>query len=438
MKVIRGVEKIGLKDEVADKKIVCFGAGKWFWEAIDNLDIYSSIALVIDNSEQKIGKKIEVNGYIYSIYSPEILKNLDIEKYVMIITTKYYKSVVEQCGKIERLSELPIYLYSDLRWRDDLRHRALEQYRQLSLHKGISIQDIQHGLDNMKSRMESKADYTIIPKLNFIVTEKCSLRCRDCRALIPHIQNPGEVSFEELKEEIDTVMNAIDELVDAEPIGGEPFLYSFLPEVVDYLAGNKKIDNVVITTNGTIVPNERLTMALMNKKVMVYISDYGYVDKMAKLVRHFELNGIAFQTETDMQWMDVGGVEYRNRNKEELKEEYMDCYCQYLVKYIWDRKIWLCPRAPRLSSLGIICDEHDYEVLSKNEQPQVTRKKILDSFEVDYAEACNYCDQGNVDIKYIKAGVQINEKVSGSEYTLIKRSEYEELLQIKRNRYYVL
>ena len=57
----------------------------------------------------------------------------------------------------------------------------------------------------------------------------------------------------------------------------------------------------------------------------------------------------------------------------------------------------------------------------------MTRKKILDLYKRTYANACNYCDQGNLNIKYVRAGEQRNRLDKKSEYTLIKRSEYEYL-----------
>ena len=108
-------------------------------------------------------------------------------------------------------------------------------------------------------------------------------------------------------------------------------------------------------------------------------------------------------------------------------DEFENCYCQYLVKYVWNKKIWVCPRAPRLESLGITTDERDYSVLSKEDNAEIVRKKILDLYRRRYANACNYCDQGNLKIKYVRAGEQRNKSDKKSEYTLIKRSEYEYL-----------
>ena len=98
-----------------------------------------------------------------------------------------------------------------------------------------------------------------------------------------------------------------------------------------------------------------------------------------------------------------------------------------MIEYDWNNKIWVCPRAPRLSALNIFCDENDFQKLSKNDNAETVRDKILQTYNVKYAGACNYCSQGDLDIKFVRAGVQTDNRIFNSEYTIVKRKEYEEL-----------
>lgn len=436
MEMMHSAVKNNFKKDIGDKKIICFGVGQMFTEAVEDLDIYKNIAFLVDNSSEKNGKKFFLNGYEYPIYKPEKLAEMELSGYILLVTSKYYRSIEKQCGEILKQKDICCYLYPELRWSDNLLNRSMERMYQLLRQKGMEKEKAGLFVAERKREIQSKAGYTIIPKLNFIVTEKCSLSCKDCRALIPYVKEPKDVPFEELKEEINIILSAVDEVVDMEPIGGEPFLYPYLAEAIEYLTASEKVDHVVVTTNGTIAPKERLTRALQNEKVFIVISDYGHIDKMAQVVKHFEKNNISFAVEKDMVWFDVGDFEYRGRSKEELVEEYHNCYCQYVLKYIWDKKIWVCPRAPRLSALGVFCDENDYQTLEVEEPAEVTRKKIVDSFYADYAEACNYCNQGDLDIKLIKAGIQTDGRITESEYMLIKREEYERLVKIEGDRKY--
>lgn len=429
MKNIEGLNKREFITQIKGKEIIFWGMGQMFSEAIEGLSEIKElpIAALIDNSKTRRGEKILVQGNEYLIESPSLLENIDVTDKVLLITSKYYRDIIKQCEKIESLATLECYTWVDVYWNESLLERAIAGFRSLSLKRGISDREINEKIEIYREKASLNENYTIIPKINIIVTEKCSLSCKDCRALIPHVKNPQNVPFEEVKEEIDIILSAVDDIIDMEPIGGEPFVYPDLAKVLDYMASSEKINTVVVSTNGTIVPNDRLTAALKNPKVFVCISDYGHIEKMAQVVSHFEKNNISFEIESGQIWFDVGGVENRNRTEDELKEEYRNCYCQYLVKYVWDNKIWVCPRAPRLSALNIFCDENDFQKLSKNDNAETVRDKILQTYNVKYAGACNYCSQGDLDIKFVRAGVQTDNRIFNSEYTIVKRKEYEEL-----------
>lgn len=429
MIIYDNVNKYEFIEENKGKEIIIFGTGNMMYEA-SNMFSFSSdfkVSLVIDNSEEKIGSEIVLNHHTYTVKSPDILFKIDSLNKVMLITTKYYKEIIEQCNLIDNISEMKCYSYVKINWNENLFDRSMSGLIKLMEKKGVSKEISENTLYKYKVKRETKKDYLIIPKINLIVTDKCTLKCDKCRALMPDMCNPKDEDLDKVLEEMDIILDAVDDIIDFEPIGGEPFLYKYLPEVLDYACLSDKINTVVISTNGTIIPNERLLMALKNKKVFVNISDYGYICPLSKLVKCFEDNGILFEVESNQTWFDVGDTTYRNRDEKQLMDEFENCYCQYLVKYVWNKKIWVCPRAPRLKSLGITTDERDYSVLSKEDNAEIVRKKILDLYRRRYANACNYCDQGNLKIKYVRAGEQRNKSDKKSEYTLIKRSEYEYL-----------
>lgn len=62
-------------------------------------------------------------------------------------------------------------------------------------------------------------------------------------------------------------------------IGGEPFLYPHLQEIVEYLIGQKKVLGIMLITNSTIMPAPQVLELLRNPKVFVEISDYGHLEK---------------------------------------------------------------------------------------------------------------------------------------------------------------
>ena len=63
---------------------------------------------------------------------------------------------------------------------------------------------------------------------------------------------------------------------------------------MDYAIGNEIIKSVEVTTNGTILPNEKQISLLKNKKVLVRISDYGVLVDKNKLIQCCENHGIKY------------------------------------------------------------------------------------------------------------------------------------------------
>lgn len=428
------INKYDFIETIKGKEIIVFGAGDMLYETCDLFSFTCdfNISLVIDNSSNKIGKKILLNGDTYTIYSPDILSEIDVSNKVMLITTKYYKDVINQCSQIDNISHMQCYSYVKINWQESLFDRSMGGLTKLMKKRGLPKEKIEEILDEYKIKSESKDNYLVIPKINLIVTDRCTLKCDKCRALMPDMCNPKDENINQVIDEMDIILDAVDDIIDFEPIGGEPFLYKYLPEVLEHACSSDKINTVVISTNGTIIPNERLLMALKNEKVFVNISDYGYICSLSKLVKCFEDNGVLFEVESNQTWFDVGGTEYRNRNEQQLMDEFENCYCQYLVKYVWNKKIWVCPRAPRLESLCITENNEDYRVLSELDSTEITRQKLYDLYGKRYANACNYCDQGDLKLKYVIAGEQKGRKDKKSEYTLIKRSEYEYLKAMLR------
>lgn len=414
-------------DLAHNKTIYCLGGGKVFFEAYEELGLAQKRVIVLDNDLEKQRMGIKVGKDVVEVNPVDEIYNIDYSKSIVLITimVKGFYSIKEQIDKMNS-KIVEGYFYYSFRKGSSLYERSVERQKEINKRKDFLSEN-----EALKKALKDVDDNKfILPKLNVIVTEKCSLRCKDCRALIPHVEKPKDEPLEKVKDEISKILDAVDEVIDIEPIGGEPFLYPNISELLEWLCSIDKIKNVCITTNGTIIPSKDCLEVLRNKKIFIYISDYGYIEKMAKIVETFEKEGIAFDTEVDQQWFDVGGFECRNRSIDELRLEYINCYCEFVLKYVWDNKIWLCPRAPRLSTLKVFESEHDYIDLSKYNDANNLRDAIKNSFFDEYAEACNYCNQGDYNLGIIPAGIQIKDKENHSRYTLIDRNRYERLMKL--------
>lgn len=77
---------------------------------------------------------------------------------------------------------------------------------------------------------------------------------------------PENFESEKLISDIDRMVAAVDAMVEARVIGGEPMINPQYHRIIDRLSADPKIKKVVIYTNGTIVLRAAQIPAFQNKK----------------------------------------------------------------------------------------------------------------------------------------------------------------------------
>lgn len=248
--------------------------------------------------------------------------------------------------------------------------------------------------------------------LDVFITERCTLKCKNCCALIPYYDNPQNYSEEEIFEGLDNLlfMNCF---VDSLSImGGEPFLnQKLMCDILKKYKGNQQIATFQIITNGTILPsNDTINVLREIKNVYIIFSNYGNLStKLGQTVKALIDNDIVVFIEKEKDilaekntlWLDYGNVRKYNHSDEFLKLMYKECYdgryCYSLLK----NKLFICNRIAHGINMGII-PENGYrnsfdlktEKLSKENRDKIIEecKKFVLSNE--YPSACDYCNRG--------------------------------------------
>ena len=327
IKILSCKDKTDFDHISESKRIVCIGGGKIFREACEYLQLYNYNTIVLDNDKGKQNSGIEIEGTCITVLPVEAINDYKDDGstlFLVTLTIRNYNFVRKEIDDISADYVIEAYLFTAFAKGTSIIERSIDRESEILIRKNKYSKEeaINIAKEHLSTFISDKK--LILPKLNFIITERCSLRCRDCRALIPHVKAQKDESYEKIVFELDAILNSVDAVVDVEPIGGEPFLHPEITRILEYFCRQEKIKNVCITTNGMVIPNEECLKILKNKKIHIYISDYGYIEKMAKLVAVFERENISFSVESDQYWFDVGGFESRNRNKEELKLEYLN------------------------------------------------------------------------------------------------------------------
>lgn len=78
-----------LKRIAQRKQIICFGAGEnlfYVFETYRKLKLEQKVAFIVDNNKSKTGKSVELNGCSVEVKPPDVLKEINLHKYIIIIT----------------------------------------------------------------------------------------------------------------------------------------------------------------------------------------------------------------------------------------------------------------------------------------------------------------------------------------------------------------
>lgn len=234
-----------------------------------------------------------------------------------------------------------------------------------------------------------------IVHLGFCVSERCSLRCRDCSFLMQYYQNPQNIDLEYYKPALDRFIDAIDIISEFRIYGGEPFMNPDMYKLIEWYGECEKIKNLSIYTNGTIVPPAKTIECLKHPKVRVHISDYGHnMDKVKYLVEVLEKEKIPYFIRRYDIWQQAGNLRKRQYDEGKMQEIFERCFATNCYSFL-KGKFYACPRAAHAENLGAmpetVADRVDFtdETLSIEE----LREQLIDLMHHrKWIEACRYCD----------------------------------------------
>ena len=73
-----------------------------------------------------------------------------------------------------------------------------------------------------------------MPILEVFITERCTLRCRDCSHLIPEYKAPKNYEMKEIINVLENVLKVVDKISDLIILGGEPVLHMELYKLIEW------------------------------------------------------------------------------------------------------------------------------------------------------------------------------------------------------------
>lgn len=254
----------------------------------------------------------------------------------------------------------------------------------------------------------------IIPILEYVVTTRCTMNCKNCNTFIPyfssktHIEN---VSFDTFKDDIDKLLKSLDYINMFGFVGGEPLLNPNLYKMIEYACQQKQIKHVFVATNCTIIPNDKLIKALKHKKVGVQISNYSHVKNIKNGVRvkHYEVKDLLEKNKIKISdphkktnsnsWQTMPKIYPDMQNRNEIIKNYDTCFGRFCYMFS-DGLILQCCVCVYMTRNLKIDDFVKSEIVDvrNSDNSDELRNSIINFLSKRYSKFCNYCHF--VDMKY--------------------------------------
>lgn len=256
-------------------------------------------------------------------------------------------------------------------------------------------------------------------RVQFVVSERCSLKCKDCTHLMQYYKNPENIDIKKYKSSFDRLLSVTDSISEIRILGGEPFMNPEMYKIIDWYAEDERINSFRVYTNGTIIPNETVLNSLIGDNVQVRISDYEInKQKIENLIEVLEKKGVSYYVTPYSDWQNPGDLHFRNHSIEKMKDIFSRCYERNCITF-YRGQLHRCPRSAHAMQLRAMPNvKDDYiDLFNWCEDDEMLKKYINNFLQRNYIEACNYCDGPNRNTQHIPAAIQIQKP---RQYSIIR------------------
>jgi len=367
-----------------------------------------------DSDDRKHHLKVEEKNII----SPEKLKTFEKDVDIFVCNI-YFSSIVPFLKKAgfkniynssELFSDLDVNNFKIVTADGRSIMEPLKLKRELDFYNEMSKKDIYISSDKL-----------IVKTIDVQITEKCSMKCKDCSNLMQYYTSPKDSDMDMMFRNIDKLMSCIDQLDEFRVLGGDPFMNKNLFKVINKLITYGKVNKIVIYTNAKIVPKGENLESLRHKKVLLDITNYGVSstahDKLVELCKN---ENLLYTTTRCTIWQDCGRImPYSNKSEPELKHLFNNCCNSDLVSLLHG-KLYRCPFSANGVNLKAIPKNPKDEVDLNDESLSI--KELRDQiknlcYEKEYLTACSFCNGRDYSSAIIPSAVQTKKPM---EYKIIK------------------
>lgn len=235
--------------------------------------------------------------------------------------------------------------------------------------------------------------------LDVVITECCTLKCRDCSNLMQYYHHPENLDIEEQIIALRRIFRSV-RVAQLKILGGEPFVcQNNLIRLLEYLKEEAidRVEEIVIITNGTLIPSDETLNAIKDTpKTKILFSDYGEVSsKIKDFTAICSERGITSEVVETEYWWDFGDLKLREEKASKAQYRFDACYSRKHCNTLYRGKLYLCPRQAHGVHLGLIpgSDSERVDILvDEFDDPSVLHDAIYRLIDrKERIQSCSYC-----------------------------------------------
>ena len=406
-KIENSLETLNKIKEVSQSGVIIFGTGNFgllVLTALKKLNIN-----VIGFADNNYSRWNQIwNGY--KVYSPKKLKS-EFENVPILIASLNFPYMTRQLKKygIKENIYTCNFLFNETSldleecnsmWPELYTWPPKRSREQIDLY----IYSVQAYNEKNKLRVNS---------LDLVLTEKCTLKCKDCSNLMQYYAKPIDEDFDTLVSALNKFMNSVDYVYEIRIIGGEPLIYKKIDLVIKKLLEYKNFGKIHIYTNGTVILKEDKMKVFCNEKVLFRISDYGESSRHVKRLEESEkTKGGIIIPDRITRWQDCAIIGKHERSEDLTKHIFGNC-CVNQCLTILHGNLYLCPYSAHAENLKAIPKAKEDSINLNNEKIDTLKEKMYNLyFKKEYLEACKYCNGRDYNVEAVDAAVQTKEVLS--------------------------
>jgi len=262
-------------------------------------------------------------------------------------------------------------------------------------------------------------ELVIVKQLDVMITEKCSLKCKDCSNLMQYYIAPTDADKNIINFSVEKFSTSVDYILELRVIGGEPFVNKECFEIIEFLNTISNKSRICVYTNGTIIPNDTNLKSLTGSDIFLRISDYGSISRnVSGLTRALDNVNANYDVIKFEKWQDCAKIEYFEESEAQLAAKFKDCCVQNYFTILNDT-LYNCPFAANAININAIPKfEDEYIEIPATDVDDI--RKIIRSmvYEKKYYGSCKFCVGRPLDDTPLVAALQTKTTLPFKSYVI--------------------